>query len=58
MAGRIHLSGNLPHLIVRKNGNTTLQKKDWNPNKPLTRSDLDLVPFYVKNDGELDQELQ
>ncbi|HFK1449632.1 lytic polysaccharide monooxygenase [Bacillus pacificus] len=28
-----------------------ITKKDWNPNKPLTRSDLDLVPFYVKNDG-------
>ncbi len=26
-------------------------EEDWNPNKPLTRSDLDLVPFYVKNDG-------
>ncbi|AIE79761.1 Chitin binding protein [Bacillus cereus] len=26
-------------------------EKGWNPNKPLTRSDLDLVPFYVKNDG-------
>ncbi|MEB9454969.1 lytic polysaccharide monooxygenase [Bacillus anthracis] len=28
-----------------------ITKKDWNPNKPLSRSDLDLVPFYVKNDG-------
>ncbi|MGQ0417261.1 lytic polysaccharide monooxygenase, partial [Bacillus sp. HC-TM] len=28
-----------------------ITKKGWNPNKPLTRSDLDLVPFYVKNDG-------
>ncbi|WP_235190080.1 lytic polysaccharide monooxygenase [Bacillus gaemokensis] len=28
-----------------------ITKKDWNPNKPLTRFDLDLVPFYVKNDG-------
>ncbi|PFJ17621.1 chitin-binding protein [Bacillus cereus] len=30
-----------------------ITKKDWNPNMPLTRSDLDLVPFYVKNDGEV-----
>ncbi|EEL70501.1 lytic polysaccharide monooxygenase [Bacillus mycoides] len=28
-----------------------ITKKDWNPNMPLTRSSLDLVPFYVKNDG-------
>ncbi|MBO1582585.1 lytic polysaccharide monooxygenase [Bacillus sp. XF8] len=28
-----------------------ITKKDWDPNKPLSRSDLDLVPFYVKNDG-------
>ena len=34
-----------------------ITKKDWNPNKPLTRSDLDLVPFYVKMMEELDLEL-
>ncbi|EOV9527095.1 MULTISPECIES: lytic polysaccharide monooxygenase [Bacillus cereus group] len=28
-----------------------ITKKDWNPNKPLSRSQLDLIPFYVKNDG-------
>lgn len=28
-----------------------ITKKDWNPNMPLTRSSLDIVPFYVKNDG-------
>ena len=50
MAGRIHSSGNQRLLIVQKSGNIILRKR-LEPNKPLTRSDLDLVPFYVKNDG-------
>ncbi|EOO21201.1 lytic polysaccharide monooxygenase [Bacillus cereus] len=33
-----------------------ITKKDWNPNMPLTRSSLDLVPFYVKNDGTVTHE--
>lgn len=28
-----------------------ITKKDWDPNKPLTRSQLETIPFYQKNDG-------
>ncbi|AOH56651.1 hypothetical protein ABE28_019970 [Peribacillus muralis] len=28
-----------------------ITKQNWNPNKPLTRDQLELVPFYEKNDN-------